>query len=313
LALGDVGLYKGPYASLFPQGITALGPIPQHGGPDAPGWSDEDTDFDALKPQLEALAPSCAALVYEPLLQGAGGMRLHKPAFLRRLCQWARAQGIYLIADEILTGFWRTGTQFASETVGVWPDFLCLSKGLTGGWMPFSAVLLSEEIYGLFYGPYGSHGNGSPRNFLHSNTFTGNALAAAVAWEAQQIYAEAGFGERVTAASTRLSAALRRLAGAGLGLKNPRAIGLVAAADWDEPRAEAGVDGGSKARGSDGGVSRRFVLEIQRLARERGLFLRPLGHTLYWMPPLTVSDKEIDFLEEATGDTLKEWNRLEGR
>ncbi len=295
LALGDVGLYKGPYSPLYPTGFQTLGPVPTHAGPLAPGWEEAEPGFEAWLPQLEGLRETCAALVLEPLLQGAGGMRLYRPDFLRRLATWAHSHGIYLIADEILTGFWRTGSRFACEAAGIVPDFLCMSKGLTGGWLPFSAVLLREEVYWLFYGPYAP-----ARNFLHSNTFTGNALGAAVALEAQRIYAEPDFGPRVKQVAEKVGAAMHRLADSGLGLRNPRALGVMAAADWEpaeKTEAATGVFPG-----------RDFVLGLQTLARKRGLFLRPLGNTVYWLPPLTVADREIDFLEESTGECLWEWN-----
>jgi adenosylmethionine-8-amino-7-oxononanoate aminotransferase len=191
---------------------------------------------------------------------------------------------VLLVADEILTGFWRTGAMLAVRHAGVVPDLLCLSKGLTAGWMPFSATLVSPGLYDLFYADYGTG-----RDFLHSNTYSGNALGAAVASEALSIYAEPGFGEEVAAFSAALSARWNQVATATGALENPRALGGMTAGDLRLPES---------ARGA------RVGHAVFREAVARGALLRPLGNTLYWLPPLNTPSADLDRLAEVTAEAI---------
>jgi adenosylmethionine---8-amino-7-oxononanoate aminotransferase len=189
LSVSDLGLYGDPYRSLmFP--VQKLGPLPYRSGPGDRRWLDPDPEWTAIEAALAPQADQLAAIVYEPVLQGAGGMQLYSPALLPRLAAWARSHGVYLIADEIAAGLGRLGAMLASHLApgplaDTLPDLVVLSKGLTGGFLPLSAVLATGELYRHFDADYLER-----TAFLHSNTYTGNALGVAVALAALDVYAE---------------------------------------------------------------------------------------------------------------------------
>lgn len=286
LAVSDLGIYREPYADALPEPAILRG-LPYVSGPADPAWGDCSAAWPAIERQLEASAADAAALIVEPVLQGAGGMRLYSPDLLRRLRAWTARHGVYLVFDEILTGFWRTGRMLALEHAGVAPDLLCLSKGLTAGWLPFSATLVSPGLYDLFYADYGTG-----RDFLHSNTYSGNALGAAVASEALSIYSAPGFGEEVAAFAAALHRRWEQVASATGCLANLRALG--------------GMTAGDLALGPDGsGVRpRRAGFAVFREAVARGALLRPLGDTIYWLPPLNTPPADLDRLAEVTASAI---------
>lgn len=283
LALGDLGLYKEAYRDILPE-VSFLRGLPYVESERDPLWADCGAAWPALERQLEA-CPGLLAVIVEPVLQGAGGMRVYSADFLHRLRAWTAGRGVYLIADEILTGFHRTGPMLACSHAGIRPDFLCLSKGLTAGWLPMSAVLTGEEIYGLFYGEYGTG-----RDFLHSNTYAGNALAAAVALEALDIYRD----EDISGKTVRLNSALRhgleRVQNRTGRLANLRSIGGMAAADLSGP----GI-----------GPGKRAGFRVYREAVARGALLRTLGDTIYWLPPLTTTLDTVDELADITARAIE--------
>jgi adenosylmethionine-8-amino-7-oxononanoate aminotransferase len=284
LAVSDLGLYREPYAAVLPEPFI-LGGLPYVSSPDDPLWNDCGALWSALEAALEPMAATSAALIVEPVLQGAGGMRVYSPDLLRRLRAWTARHGVHLVADEILTGFWRTGAPLAVHHAGIVPDVLCLSKGLTAGWMPFSAALVHPDLYALFYADYGRG-----RDFLHSNTYSGNALGAAVALEALRIYSEPGFGEQVAGLSRRMAKLWGEVVAATGALENPRAVGAMVAADLRLP-------GNLK--------DTRAGFAVFREAVARGALLRPLGNTLYWLPPLNTEDGTLDRLAEITAASIR--------
>jgi len=289
LSVGDCDLYAAPYGPLmFP--VTKLGGLPLRSGPDDARWLDAGPEWPALERALDAAAGELAAVVYEPVLQAAGGMRLVSPDFLRRLRAWADARGVYLIADEIAAGMGRLGAMLASHLVpAAMHDFAALSKGLTAGFLPLSAVLTTDAVYGLFDADYLEG-----RAFLHSNTYTGNALGVAVGLAVLDVFADERILERVATAGPRLRAALGEVARARPALRGLRGCGMVAAVD---------------VRGPDGAPldpARRTGTRICREAIRRGALLRPLGDTLYLYPPLNTSDGEITELASILADSIDE-------
>ncbi len=284
LAVSDLGLYREPYAAVLPEPVILRG-LPDVFSPEDPLWKDCGAAWAAIEAQLEAHAGTAAALIVEPVLQGAGGMRVYSPDLLRRLREWTRKHGVYFIADEILTGFWRTGEMLALRHAGVVPDLLCLSKALTAGWLPFSATLIAPELYELFYSDYGKG-----RDFLHSNTYSGNALGAAVALEALRIYAEPEFAATVSGVSRRLSENWGRMVSGTGAFENVRALGCVTAADLRLP---------PELRGQ------RVGFQVYQEAFKRGALLRNLGDTLYWLPPLNSPPEVLDSLAAITAESVK--------
>lgn len=299
LSVGDCGLYAAPYeALLFP--VVKLDGLPYRSGPDDPRWLDAAAEWPAIEASLAPRARELAAIVYEPVLQAAGQMQLYSPDLLRRLRAWSRANGVYLIADEIAAGMGRcgpmlashlaapaAGTATAAEIAPVLPDFAALSKGLTGGFLPLSAVLTTDEIAALFDADYGAG-----RAFLHSNTYTGNALGVAAANAALDVYAGDGILERVAVNGPALRRALAALAERRPYLRDVRGCGMMAAVDIRD-RGGAPLD-----------PKRRTGYQVYREAVRRGALLRPIGDTLYLFPPLTTAPAEIAEMAAVMGESL---------
>lgn len=278
MSVSDLGLYKAPFASLCVEPVI-LGPLPRRSGPDDPRWNDADLEWPIIQAQLDAQAEMLAAIVVEPVLQGAGGMRFFSPDLLRRLRTWADAHGVLLIADEIAAGLARLGPMLASHLSGTLPDIAVCSKGLTGGFLPLSTVLLTDRIQAAFDADWIDG-----KAFLHSNTYAGNALAVAVANAALDVYAAEDLPNRVAAIGPRLQAGLAELARTRPGLRHVRGCGMVAAVDLTQP------DGTPWPR------ARRMGWQFYQAALCHGALLRPLGDTIYLFPPLTITSDEIDAL-----------------
>jgi adenosylmethionine-8-amino-7-oxononanoate aminotransferase len=221
-----------------------------------------------------------AAVLVEPMLQGAGGMRVHPPRFLADLAARCREAGTLLVADEVLTGFGRTGRMFACEHAGVRPDLLCLAKGLTGGLLPFAATLATEEIYDAFLSA------DRARTFFHGHSYTGNPLGCAVAIESLRLFEEERTLERARAIGRRLEAGLAPLR----GVADVRGIGAVWAVEV--PAA--------------GGYLAEVGPRMAAAALERGMLLRPLGNVLYAMPPFCLTDGEADRLARVMVEVVRE-------
>jgi adenosylmethionine-8-amino-7-oxononanoate aminotransferase len=294
LSIGDLDLYAAPYRSLcFPAGrLTGL---PYRSGPADPAWLDAGAEWPAIEAALDAQAATLAAIVYEPVLQAAGGMLFYSPDLLRRLRAWADAHGVYLIADEIAAGMGRLGAILASHladgpgriSTAALPDFAVLSKGLTAGVLPLSAVLTTDAIYDLFVADYADG-----RAFLHSNTFTGNALAIAVALAVLDVFAADDVLGRVSTHAPRVLTALQKIAAERPYLRNVRGCGMVAAVD---------------IRAADGTAldpRRRTGWHVYREAVRRGALLRPLGDAMYLFPPLTTPDSDVDEMAAILGASL---------
>src|SRR5450631_604722 len=184
LAVGNVELYKSLYKPLLMEVLTAPSPDCYFRGP-GDSWEEHSLKmFDHMERMLEGHADEVAAVIVEPLVQCAGGMRMYHAAYLTRLRAACDRHGVHLIADEIAVGFGRTGTMFACEQAGISPDFMCLSKGLTGGYLPLSVVVTTDDVYDAFYDDYANL-----TAFLHSHSYTGNPLACTAALATLDIFA----------------------------------------------------------------------------------------------------------------------------
>src|ERR1700758_3784654 len=201
LAVGNVELYKEIYRPLLMDVITA--PSPDcYDRASGESWAEHSRRrFTAMEALLAEHAHETCAVIVEPLVQCAGGMRMYDPVYLALLRAACDRHGVHLIADEIAVGFGRTGTMFACEQAGIRPDFMCLSKGLTGGYLPLSAVLTTDDVYAAFYDEYVKL-----NAFLHSHSFTGNPLACAVALASLRIFREDNVLERNRALAAHMGA-----------------------------------------------------------------------------------------------------------
>ena len=278
LSVTDVALFRDAYGPLLLQ--HPLLPSPAvHDAPDGPaGRAAVDDALAALERFLGANAATTAALIVEPLVQGAGGMAMYEPRYLASARELTRRHGVHLIADEIMTGFGRTGTMFACEQAPITPDFLCLSKGITGGYLPLSCVLATDDVFAAFYD------DDVTRGFLHSHSYTGNALACRAALATLDIFRD----DDVVAGNRATAARWRRLAeplAAHRRVRGLRQCGMILAFDVD---------------GAHAAFARDFAAEALR----RELLLRPIGSTVYFMPPYVVTDAEFGLLVERTLEIL---------
>jgi adenosylmethionine-8-amino-7-oxononanoate aminotransferase len=278
LAVTDVALFKDAYGPLLRASHVVASPDARSANE---GESAQDVARRAIKDveQLfEARADKIAAIIVEPLVQCATGMAMHDPLYLALLRELCDKFHVHLIADEIAVGCGRTGTFFACEQAGIWPDFMCLSKGISGGYLPLSLVLSTDQVYQAFYS------EDVTRGFLHSHSYTGNALACRAALATLQIFREDDVLNRNRETAAKLAVALAPLAGHAR-VRHSRQRGMIFAFDAVEPDA---------ARAAT--FSRRFFTS----AVENELLLRPIGRTVYLMPPYVLDDEEIAGLAERT-------------
>lgn len=281
LSVTDVALFKDAYGSLIHQNSTVPSPDSRNA---EPGESTESFSLRCaaqLEAHLQQHHAHIAALIVEPLVQGAAGMAMYHPSYLTRARALCDQYQIHLIADEIAVGMGRTGTLFASEQANITPDFLLLSKGITGGYLPLSVVMTTDAIFQAFYS------DDVARGFLHSHSYTGNPLACRAALATLDIFATEDVlnGNRnKTAYLNRIATPLREHP----KIINFRNTGMIWAFEVETPHND-------------------FAQRCFSLALENGLLLRPMGNTVYFMPPYVISENEINFLIE---NTLKIINRL---
>ncbi len=280
LAVGHVELYREIYQPLLMDVLTV---------PSPDGYLREDGEsreghsrrmFDAMRATLERHHEEICAVIVEPLVQCAGGMRMYDPVYLQLLRAACDRYGVHLIADEIAVGFGRTGTMFACEQAGITPDFLCLSKGLTGGYLPLSAVLTGEAVYAAFYDEYASL-----RAFLHSHSYTGNALACTAALATLDIFAADAVIERNRGLAAHLGRCVQEL-GDLPHVAEVRQTGMIAAVEL--------APGGDRHAAYD--WRERRGLRVYRHGLEHQALLRPIGNVVYFMPPYVIEPAQIDAL-----------------
>ncbi len=275
LSVGDVELYKDTYGPLLIPCIQT--PVPEDMSEEAAKKAAE-----ALKDLFEEKAEEISALIVEPLVQGAGYMHMYHSLYLSLAKSLCEEYNVHLIADEVMVGFGRTGTLFACEQAGISPDFIVLSKGLTGGYLPLSVVLTSEAVYQSFYCDYGLY-----RAFLHSHSYTGNALACAAANATLDIFEN----EDVIANNHKKAEYMREKLKAFEAFENVKEIrqtGMIAAIELQGYAPQE-----------------RIGIKVYEYALSKGVLLRPLGHIIYFMPPYVISEEEMDIVFETAYEAIK--------
>ena len=282
LSVGDAGLFKAAYEPLLMEPLVAPSPdcftLPRE------QWDQHAASRLAdMREIFAAHDGEISAVIIEPLVQCAGGMRMYPPSYLtglRALCDEYR---IHLIADEIAVGFGRTGSMFACEQGGIAPDFMCLSKGLTGGYLPMSAVMTSHAVYAAFYDEYTTL-----RGFLHSHSYTGNALACAAALATMEL-----FEERDVLADNRSLAAQMLEAIAPIRdhhhVGDIRQTGMILAIEMVAQRDPMIEYDWKQRRG----------MQAYQYAMRHGVLLRPIGNVIYFMPPYVINSDEIKLLAKV--------------
>ena len=278
LSVTDVALFKDTYAPLLRKSTPVQSPDWRLA---EPGESPRDYALRAaqsLERHLEQHHTTIAALIVEPLVQGATGMAMYHAAYLSQARALCDRHGVHLIADEIMTGFGRTGTFFAYQQAQITPDFLCLSKGITGGYLPLSVVMTTDTVYDAFYD------DSVTRGFLHSHSYTGNALACRAALATLEIFDE----KQIVTANRELSAA----------------ISLAAQSIASHPRVRHFRNSGMIWAFEVETDSQSFARDFHQRALAKELLLRPIGNTVYFMPPYVISGDEIALLVRGTLDIL---------
>ncbi|MDP2787875.1 MAG: adenosylmethionine--8-amino-7-oxononanoate transaminase [Pseudomonadota bacterium] len=279
LSVTDVALFKDTYAPLLRQSHQVISPDWRLADE---GESAETYAWRAIA-QMEDFLAECAdttaAVIVEPLVQGAAGMAMYHPIYLTRLRELCDKHEVHLIADEIAVGFGRTGTLFACEQAGIRPDFLCLSKGITGGYLPLSCVLTRDDIYAAFYA------DSSARGFLHSHSYTGNPLACRAALAVLDIFEADHVLVRNRSKAARFSELLAPIA-AHPCVSHFRNTGMIWAFD---------------VKHAAPGFSARF----HQQALAQGLFIRPIGNTVYFMPPYVIEEAEMRLMADVTLNLLQ--------
>jgi len=276
LGVTDVPIFRDAYDALLKPAHCLMSPDARQ------AMNGETSDQVALRAAreletlLQARAAQISAVIIEPLVQCAGGMAMHGPVYLQEVRRLCTAFNVHLIADEIAVGCGRTGKFFACEHAGIWPDFLCLSKGISGGYLPLSLVMTRDEVYQSFYS------DSMVRGFLHSHSYTGNPLACRAALATLEIFKEDDVLAGNLVRAEKLSQALRPLA-THSKVKHFRQQGMIWAFDAqvDDPQLAATF-------------SRRFFAS----ALKHELLLRPIGTTVYLMPPYILSDADTGLLAE---------------
>ncbi len=289
LSVTDVALYRTTYAPLLLEPVLAPSPDAYARAPGESAREHALRRLGDLRVLLERHAHEACAVIVEPLVQCAGGMRMHDPAYLTGLRALCDEYAVHLIADEIAVGFGRTGTLFACEQGAITPDFLCLSKGLTGGTLPLSAVVTTEAVYQAFYAEYAAG-----KAFLHSHSFTGNPLACRAALETLAILRDEPVLERNRMLAAHLARRIAPLA-AHPHVADVRQTGMIAAIELVRDRATREPFAAAERRG----------LRVYRHALERGVILRPLGNVVYFMPPYCVTEAEIELMVEVAVEGIE--------
>jgi len=275
LSVGDVGLYKETYKPILIRSIQT--PVPEDRSTEA-----AERAAVALETILKVQSREISAMIVEPLVQCAGSMHMYHPRYLtlaKRLCE---TYGVHFIADEIAVGFGRTGTMFACEQADIVPDFICLSKGLTGGYMPLAAVVTTDEIYSRFYCDYLEY-----KAFLHSHSYTGNPLGCSCANAVLDIFES----ENVIEKNREKIGWMKVLLAPFESLPNVKEVrqqGMIAAVELQGYAPETRVN-----------------LKIFEYCLKRGVFIRPLGPVLYFMPPYVITKDEMTKMVETAYDAVK--------
>ncbi|MEO7067873.1 MAG: adenosylmethionine--8-amino-7-oxononanoate transaminase [Rhodanobacter sp.] len=280
LSVSDVALYRKTYAPLLLTPFIAPSPDAYQGEPGETPKDVATRRLGELRTLLEQHAQETCAIIVEPLVQCASGMRMYHPSYLTGVRALCDEFSVHFIADEIAVGFGRTGTLFACEQAAVSPDFMCLSKGLTAGFMPLSVTLTTNDVYAAFYAEYSAG-----KAFLHSHSYTGNPLACRVALETLAIFRDEPILQRNRELAAHLAKRLAPLRGHP-HVADVRQIGMIAAVELVADKATRRPYPAAERRG----------LRVYLHGLHHGALLRPIGNVVYFMPPYIITEQEIDLL-----------------
>ncbi|MBI1388015.1 MAG: adenosylmethionine--8-amino-7-oxononanoate transaminase [bacterium] len=289
VSVGGIGLFHGLFKPLLFETHAVPYPVySKYANPEGPA-AVASRSLEAVEAELKRRAGECAAVIIEPVVQGASGIRTQAPGFLKDLRRLCDEYEILLICDEVFTGFGRTGSMFACELEGITPDLMTLAKGISGGYLPLAATLAIQKIYDAFLGGYHEF-----RAFFHGHSYTGNQLACAAALASLDLFESDRSLERMKPAAARLEARLDALYDQSDRVGDIHHLGLIAGIDLVK----------SRARAEAYPIEDKMGAKVCFALRERGVWLRPLGNTLVFIPPLITTPDEIDFVIDAIEDAM---------
>jgi len=288
LAVGDVALYKETYQPLLMQAITVPSPDCYTREPGSSWREHSEQMFSHMRQALEQHADEVCAVFVEPLVQCAGNMRMYDPVYLELLRAACDEFNVHLITDEIAVGFGRTGTLFACEQAGISPDIMCLSKGLTGGYLPLSVALTHEQIYQAFYAEYEKL-----TAFLHSHSYTGNPLACSAALATLDIFERENVIKNNRSLATSMAEAVNELRDHP-HVAEVRQTGMILAIEMIKDKSTREAYPWQERRG----------LKVYQHGLQQGVLLRPLGNVVYFMPPYVINEDEIRLMAKTAIDGI---------
>jgi adenosylmethionine-8-amino-7-oxononanoate aminotransferase len=295
LSVGDLDLYSKIYQPLLLNTFKATGPDCYRCPYGRCRENCAAECFESLEKIVFEHHEEICGIIIEPLVQCAAGMKIYPPLYLKKLRKLCTDYDIHFIADEIAVGFGRTGKMFACEHAGVSPDILCLSKGITGGYLPLSLVLTTDEIYSAFYADYKEL-----KAFMHSHSYTGNALACAAACESLAIFRDEDVLAKNEIKAKMIADKVKALADAHPHIGEYRQLGMIGALELvEDKRTKKSFD-----------WQRRVGYCIYKIALEKGVLLRPLGNVIYFMPPYVVEEEDIDLMIKVAFESINEYFEL---
>lgn len=292
LSVGDLDLYSKIYKPLLLDVLRVEGPNCYRCKYSQQRDTCEAQCFEQMEKMVKERHEEISAVIIEPVVQCAAGMKIYSPEYLRKLKKLCQEHSINLIADEIAVGFGRTGEMFACNHAGITPDIMCLSKGLTAGYLPMALTLMTEEIYNAFYDDYSTL-----KAFLHSHSYSGNALGCAVAVETLRIFEEENIIQKNKVKSQMLKEKLTTQLKGIPQIGEIRQIGMIGAIELvKDQKTKAGF-----------AWQERVGYQIYKIALSKGVLLRPLGNIIYFMPPYVITEDEIDLMIKVARQSILEY------
>lgn len=294
LSVGDLDIYSQVYKPIINETYRVDGPNCYRCNYDKCRKSCSAECFEHMESLIKEKHEEITAVIIEPIVQGAAGMKIYSPVYLKKLRRLCDEYDINLIDDEIAMGFGRTGKMFACEHAEISPDLMCLSKGLTAGYIPMSIVMTSQKIYDAFYGDYNKN-----KGFLHSHTYSGNALGCTIALEVLKIFEEENILERNKEKAEILNRITREELENDPWVGEIRSIGLINAIELVE----------NKENKSNFPGNKRIGYEVYKRALRKGVLLRPIGNIMYFNPPYIIKEEEMIEMVRVCKECIEEVRR----
>ena len=292
LGVGDVDIFTTTYKDLIKEGIKAQGPD-CYKCPYGKKFDRCNAQcFEHMEKIIKEQHEEISAVIIEPMVQGAGGMKMYSPEYIVKLRELTTKYNIHLIADEIAMGFGRTGKMFAMEHAGVSPDIMCMSKGLTTGYYPMAIIAITQEIYDAFYADYLEG-----KSFLHSHSYSGNPIGCRIALEVLRIFKDENILEMIADKGAYLNKRAKEIFKDKEYIGEYRQIGMIGAIELVK----------NNKTNEEFPSSLRAGYEIYKIALKKGALLRPLGNTIYFMPPYVITKEEIDKMLNICKESIEEY------